>query len=237
MIASSLSSMATRERATHMPATAELSAGRIAVAFWRKWGGFGAFFVCRAGETQVGRRTRCLAKGARGRRRFAICKRRGARICLYVMKPRGRVCCPSALRRVHESRPRVTLIGQATRTRRGASVGRLSGSFLPNLARLRPAPPRLLRFYYDSFTRGVTRHRLTRAVTAVAPVLLFTERAASSADANRTKRNFSYAVFVLCVTNGNKLNGINSHEEQNPDQGNQARRKESRQAARPRGQG
>src|SRR5215213_434807 len=124
------------------------------------------------------------------------------------MKPRQRVSCPSPLRRVHKSAPRVALIVRTTRGRRGASVSQLSVSFLLNLARLRPAPPRLLRFYYDSFTRGVTRLLLDEGRGAVAPVLLFSERAASSADANRTKRNFSYAFFVLCETNGNTLNGI-----------------------------
>src|SRR4051812_39074358 len=54
MIASSLRSMATRERATHMPASERVSARAKRVAFWRKWGGFGAFFGCRVGET-VGR--------------------------------------------------------------------------------------------------------------------------------------------------------------------------------------
>lgn len=164
MIASSLRSMATRERATHMPASWRLSARAARVAFWRKWGGFEAFFGCRAVEDGINRRARCLAKGARRHSRFAICKRLGLRISLYVMKPRKRVCCPSALRRVHESASSVALIVRTTRGHRGASVSRLSRSFLLNLARLRPTPPRLLRFYYDSFTRRVTRHDLTTAV-------------------------------------------------------------------------
>src|SRR2546423_12992111 len=66
MIASSLRSMATRERATHMPASRMPSASRVAVAFWRKGGGFEAFFRCRVGETDAGRGRTMFGKGRVG---------------------------------------------------------------------------------------------------------------------------------------------------------------------------
>src|ERR1051325_10726816 len=76
----------------------------------------------------------------------------------------GARACPSPLRRAHESASGAARIVQATRGRVGASVVQLSGSFLPNLARLSPTRPRLLRFYYDSFTRGASRLKKTKAV-------------------------------------------------------------------------
>src|ERR687890_1058042 len=103
MIAISLRSMASRERATHMPASASPSARRVAVAFLRKWGGFDAFLRSRAGEADGRRRRTMFGKGRAGA--FALRNLQTPRRAYMAVRneaTQARVC-PSPLRCVHES--------------------------------------------------------------------------------------------------------------------------------------